>query len=274
MKQIIMGFALILAVVFTATAQEKRTGHKSDMSSTELAEEKTDKMSEVLKLSNRQSKSLYSINLKHIESMRNLKENSPKRSKEEHESKRAKRSEKRDAFINDIRPVLTADQIKKLEIHIAERKEKHGEIHKEKRAHGSKGEKHSLNEGRERSRDDRQHDSSKRDHSKKGLKDLPAEDRAELITEKLTKALDLSAEQQRQIADISNKHSEKNQAGRDEKREGYEKKFEAFKAERAAYETAVMNILKEEQIPAFKELIEKRGEHRGGKWNKGKKEHR
>lgn len=237
---IALATALLIVSVNLLSAQDNKRADRSEMSIEQKAKEKTDHMTKALELSKKQSKNLYKINLTHVQKMKSLKESMPKRSKEDHRNKGEVRSKHREAFLNDIRPILTAEQVKILDNHKNDRSAKDGK----------------RPERTEESKALRMEQKGKREQMKKeGHK---PEMKAEIITERLSTLLNLSPDQQKQIAAISMQHSERNAAMRDERKVSREQAKSQFKAERKAYEDAVIRILDNDQIEAFKAMIAKR----------------
>ena len=93
------------------------------------------------------------------------------------------------------------------------------------------------------------------------LKD-PTE-RAERQTTALTKALELTEEQQATVGEINLKYAEEVNSLWEENRESREKTRAAMKDIRQRKETELQEVLTEEQMATYQEFLEKRKDRRG-----------
>jgi len=238
MKQIAIVMMLILFMNTALSAQDHRRsdrGDRSEMTAQEIATKKTDKMSRILQLKDKQTKELYQINLIHAEKMKGLKSSLPKQTRDNREhSKHEAKAMHRESFLNDIRPILSPEQIKILDSAKEER--------------GPKGPRLGRTDIRE--------------GVKKG--DKNPNTKAEMLTERLTNLLNLTAEQQRQVSAISKKHAATRAAKKDEMKASFESAKVQLEAEHNAYVEAVTRILDAKQADAFRAMLEMREEKREG----------
>jgi len=109
------------------------------------------------------------------------------------------------------------------------------------------------------------------DRQQRGSQKSP-EESAKLYTEKLTKELNLSSEQQKQIYDLTLEQAKKAKDRKPMQREKMNKdNMEKFRAERKAHQDKMESILTPEQLQTWKAARESAMKNRGAKMKRGSK---